>query len=149
MTKIASLLTFLVLVLTSCTSNSSKTDLATESVKFNAALDSIYDVYVKMSPVKQTYLGIKDRQDEWGISNDSMSQVYYDMTINDVKFISERFKPENLDKQSALTYRMWMNDNKQSIENYKWRDYNYEKIKSFNCSIYIFTISIIYECTIK
>lgn len=125
MTKIATLFTFLVLVFTSCTSNSSKTDLATESVKFNTALDSIYDVYVKMSPVKQTYLGIKDRQDEWGISNDSMTQVYYDMMVNDVKFISENFKPENLDKQSALTYRMWMNDNKQSIENHKWRDYNY------------------------
>jgi len=129
MSKLNSISIFFLLFIYACTSNSSKLSpeekIVAESARFNNTLDSIYDVYVQMSPVKQTYLGIKDRQDEWGISSDSMTEVYYNMKVNDVKFITENFKPENLDKQSALTYRMWLNDNQQSIDNHKWKDYDY------------------------
>ena len=30
-----------------------------------------------------------------------------------------------MNKQAALTYRMWLNDNQNSVDNYKWRLYNY------------------------
>lgn len=112
-------------LLFACKNKNKPADITTESKKFNATLDSIYDVYVAMSPVSQTYLGIKDRQFEWDISNDSMDAVYHEMTKNDIAFIKTHFDPKNLDKQAALSYRMWLNDKQESIANYKWRYHNY------------------------
>lgn len=122
----------LVLILTlffSCSQNEeqsfSEEQIIKESIKFNTTLDSIYEVYVEMSPIKQSYLGIKDRHSEWGVYNDSMKEVYHKMAINDIKFIRTNFNSDKLDKQSALTYRMWLKDNQDGVDNYKWRFHNY------------------------
>lgn len=129
MNKIITFSAFFLLVFASCQNATEKImteeEIKTYSEKFNTTLDSIYEVYVQMSPVRQTYLGIKDRQDEWGVSNDSMTQVYYDMTVNDIAFIKNNFDPAKMEKQAALTYRMWMNDNQQGVDNHKWREHNY------------------------
>lgn len=129
MNKFITFSAFFLLIFTSCENSTEKimteAEIKTYSEKFNNTLDSIYEVYVEMSPVRQTYLGIKDRQDEWGISNDSMTQVYYDMTVNDIAFIKNNFDPTKMDKQSALTYRMWLNDKQKGIDNHKWRYHNY------------------------
>ena len=129
MNKIYSILALAFLALFACEdakeTSMTAEEIKTYSTKFNTAPDSIYEVYVQMSPVRQTYLGIKDRQDEWGISNDSMTQVYYDMTVGDINFVKNNFDPSKMDIQTALTYRMWLNDNQQGIDNHKWRYHNY------------------------
>jgi uncharacterized protein (DUF885 family) len=129
MNKTYLLFSIFLMILVSCDTDSkpeiSVETIKTESLKFNNALDSIYDVYVSMSPVSQAYEGIKDNYDQWGLYNDSVSEMYHNMAIADVAFVKENFNPEKLDKQSALTYRMWLNDNQEGIDNYKWRYHNY------------------------
>jgi uncharacterized protein (DUF885 family) len=129
MNKTYLLFSIFLMILVSCDTDSnpeiSVETIKAESLKFNNALDSIYDVYVSMSPVSQAYEGIKDNYDQWGLYNDSVSEMYHNMAIADVAFVKENFNPEKLDKQSALTYRMWLNDNQEGIDNYKWRYHNY------------------------
>lgn len=129
MNKTPLLFSIFLLILVSCDMKSkselSEETIKIESLKFNTALDSIYDVYVSMSPVSQAYLGIKDNYDQWGLYNDSISEMYHNMAITDMTFVKEQFDINKLDKQSALTYRMWLNDQQDGIVNYKWRYHNY------------------------
>ncbi len=129
MNKTPLLFSIFLLILVSCDMKSkseiSEETIKIESLKFNTALDSIYDIYVSMSPVSQAYLGIKDNYDQWGLYNDSISEMYHNMAITDMAFVKEQFDINKLDKQSALTYRMWLNDQQDGIVNYKWRYHNY------------------------
>lgn len=129
MNKTYLLFSIFLMILVSCETETkpviSEESIKAESLKFNTTLDSIYDVYISMSPVSQAYLGIKNNYDEWGPYNDSISEMYHNMAIADVAFIKKQFDVNKLDQQSALTYRMWLNDNQDGIDNYKWRYHNY------------------------
>jgi hypothetical protein len=59
-------------------------EITAETQKFNAALDSIFDYEVSLSPVRQSYLGIKDRNAEWDVSNDSVSVFYNELAKNNL-----------------------------------------------------------------
>lgn len=126
------LLYFLVLtVLIACKSNSTENKLNPEEVKvatqnFNEALDSMYHFHVSLSPVKQTYEGLKTNNDKWGESNDSVSLYYNEINKGELVFVQNNFKLENLDHQAQLTYRMYIEALEEEIYKYEnWRHYYY------------------------
>ena len=119
------------------TTSSGDIDVAEHSAHFNQAMDSIYDFEVSLSPVRQAYLGIKDRYDEWDVSNDSTELFFHELAKKHLDFIQQNFNPENLDHQAALTHRLFVNNTQQSIDNFKWRFHNYPVNQMFGTHTWI------------
>lgn len=131
----------LALLLFACKQNEIKEpsteEIAAETQKFNAALDSIFDYEVSLSPVRQSYLGIKDRHDEWDISNDSVSVFFNELAKENVAFLKKNFNIEYLDHQAKLTYKLFINNSEESIKNFEWRFHNYPINQMFGSHTWI------------
>jgi uncharacterized protein (DUF885 family) len=112
-------------------------EITAETQKFNAALDSIFDYEVSLSPVRQSYLGIKDRNAEWDVSNDSVSVFYNELAKNNLQFLKDNFNPLLLDHQGQLTYKLYINNNEESIKNFEWRFHNYPINQMFGTHTWI------------
>ncbi|MFT5620933.1 MAG: hypothetical protein ACI9QR_001266, partial [Flavobacteriaceae bacterium] len=88
-------------------------------------LDSIYDYQISLSPVSQTYEGLKENNDLWDVNNDSVELFYYNMSKKQLSFLKS-FDTQLLDTQAQLTYRMYEEDVQESIYSYEnWRNYYY------------------------
>lgn len=131
----------LALLLFACKQNEIKEpsteEIAAETQKFNAALDSIFDYEVSLSPVRQSYLGIKDRHDEWDISNDSVSVFFNELAKENVAFLKKNFNTEYLDHQAKLTCKLFINNSEESIKNFEWRFHNYPINQMFGSHTWI------------
>lgn len=127
-------------VFLSCSEQNTKSvdiDVAEESNYFNQVMDSIFDYEVSLSPVRQAYLGIKDQYDEWDVSNDSTDLFFHELEKEHLAYIIKKFNPEHLDEQAALTYRLYENNAKQSINNFEWRYHNYPVNQMFGTHTWI------------
>ena len=122
---------FLVLIiLTACQNETKRTlteeEIANNTLQFNNALDSMYHYHISLSPVSQTYEGLKTNNDQWGVSNDSVSLFNHEMNKGELKFIQNNFNIEDLEHQAQLTYRMYKAALEEDIYNYEnWRNYYY------------------------
>jgi uncharacterized protein (DUF885 family) len=129
------------LMLFACAEKGPKTyteeEIAAETLRFNTALDSIFDYEVSLSPVRQSYLGIKDRNNEWDVSNDSVSLFYHELAKIQLDFVSSAFNFDALDRQAQLTHRLFVNNTDQSIRNFEWRFHNYPINQMFGTHTWI------------
>ena len=100
------------LILSSCTAGTDKAPtkaerIETQSQALNDWFQARYEDQLARSPMMQTYLGIKDNQDKL----DDASQVAADETAALTKAWLEdmrrEFDIDRLDKQSALSYRLY------------------------------------------
>lgn len=112
-------------------------EIEAESKRFNAAMDSIFDYEVSLSPVRQSYLGIKDRNNEWDVSNDSVSTFYNELAKSNLKLIQENFNTDYLNHQAKLTYRLYVNNTEESIRNFEWRFHSYPINQMFGTHTWI------------
>jgi len=97
-----------------------------ETNVFNVALDSIYNYHISLSPISQTYEGLKTNNDKWNVNNDSVDLFNYNLSKKELNFIQKKFSLDNLDHQAQLTYRMYEASLKEDIYNYEnWRNYYY------------------------
>ncbi|MFT5072273.1 MAG: hypothetical protein ACI8V8_002247, partial [Chitinophagales bacterium] len=100
-------------------------EISEHTLAFNTALDSIYDYQISLSPVSQTYEGLKENNDLWDVNNDSVELFYYNMSKKQLSFLKS-FDTQLLDTQAQLTYRMYEEDVQESIYSYEnWRNYYY------------------------
>lgn len=130
----------ILIVLSSCSEQSNRSgdiDVEAKSASFNEVMDSIFDYEVSLSPVRQAYLGIKDRYDEWDVSNDSTDLFFHELEKEHLDFIKNTFKEEHLNEQAALTYRLFVNNSEQSIDNFEWRYHNYPVNQMFGTHTWI------------
>lgn len=117
-----------VISLFACQETTNQSILSTEeySEHFNATLDSIYHYEISLSPVSQTYEGLKTNNDKWDVNNDSTEQFYYELMKSQLQFLQENFDSEKLNHQAQITYRLYTDDLKDYIyfqDNYN--DYYY------------------------
>lgn len=95
-----------------------------ESEKVNAFFERIFEESVARSPESLTFLGRKDRGDEW---ND-LSQAYADESLEITKKnLAElkSFDKSKLDEATALSYDLLVQSLEEEIADSKWRLYNY------------------------
>lgn len=95
-----------------------------ESEKVNAFFERIFEESVARSPESLTFLGRKDRADEW---ND-LSKAYADESLEITKTqLAElkAFDKSKLDADTALSYDLLMQSMEEDIADNKWRLYNY------------------------
>ena len=137
MTRLSTLILIAGLLLTACQPPADEPTVEEHTADFNAAMDSIFDWNVSQSPVRQTYMGIKDRQDEWGPYNDSMRRVWHERTKEQLAFVTEHFDTAFLDDQATITYRLYVADSEEEIEWFDWRHYDYPVNQMFGTHTWI------------
>lgn len=95
-----------------------------ESEKVNAFFERVFEESVARSPESLTFLGRKERADEW---ND-LSKAYADESLEITKRqLTElkAFDKSELDEATALSYDLLVQSMEEQIADNKWRLYNY------------------------
>lgn len=95
-----------------------------ESEKVNAFFERVFEESVARSPETLTFLGRKDRADEW----DDLSQAHADESLELTKSqLAElkAFDKSKLDDSTALSYDLLVQSMEEEIADSKWRLYNY------------------------
>ena len=96
----------------------------TESEKVNAFFERVFEESVARSPESLTFLGRKERADEW---ND-LSKAYADESLEITKRqLTElkSFDKSELDESTALSFDLLVQSMEEEIADNKWRLYNY------------------------
>ena len=100
------------------------TVVESESARANAFFERIFEESVARRPESLTFLGRKDRADEW---ND-LSQAFSDESLAlDKKHLAELegFDRDSLDSATQLSYDLLKQNLEEDIEDARWRLYNY------------------------
>ncbi len=119
---IGSLVSFM---LSPCFSDEIDPQVAAESAKANAFFDRVYDEKVARYPEWQTFLGIKENYSEWSEESEAMAQRELEFTKANLKELESSIDYDLLDSQTKISYRMAVEDANDSINNFKYRHYNY------------------------
>ncbi|MDP1556492.1 MAG: DUF885 domain-containing protein [Hyphomonas sp.] len=77
-----------------------------ESVRLNAWFEQKFDAAVARDPMRQTYLGIKDRYDEWTDPSEAFELAELEFQRADVAEMKAAFDFDKLDHQSQLSWRL-------------------------------------------
>ncbi len=80
--------------------------LNAESVRLNAWFEQKFDAAVARDPMRQTYLGIKDRYDEWTDPSEAFELAELEYQRADVAEMKASFEFDKLDHQSQLSWRL-------------------------------------------
>ncbi|MCW3070669.1 MAG: lipoprotein [Bacteroidetes bacterium] len=120
-------------LLTACGGDKEKTsenkaysaeEIKNESAKANAFFDRVFDREVDRDPVKAALLGIKKDYDQWTDMSEEHSQKELEIVKANLDSL-KNFNPDMLDEQTRISYRLFENDAKQKIDNYKWHLHDY------------------------
>ncbi len=80
--------------------------ISTESVRLNAWFEQKFDEAVARDPMRQTYLGIKDRYSEWTDASDAFELAELEFQRADVAEMKALFDYNELDHQTQLSWRL-------------------------------------------
>ncbi|WP_076542366.1 DUF885 family protein [Shewanella sp. UCD-KL21] len=105
------------------TAASTKT-ATTESEKANELFESMFMENVMASPISQTYLRIKTDYDKWADFSDKAADETLARAKKHLKLL-EGINVSQLDKQTALSYKLMKQGLEQQISDDKWRYHNY------------------------
>lgn len=100
-------------------------DIKTETTKANAFFDRVFDSTVDRDPVSQTRLGIKKDYGKWTDISDDNAQKELEITKANLDSLHAIVNIDALDEQTRISYRLFENDCKDKIDNFKWRFHDY------------------------
>ncbi|MEE9273129.1 MAG: DUF885 domain-containing protein [Robiginitomaculum sp.] len=102
-----------------------QTQTLTQNEKLDAWFEEIFQRELKKSPMFMTTLGIKTDNNKW----DDESKIAYldklDRKRQDLDHMRKTFDKDTLDKNHALSYRLFETSAKQDIQGERWWDYTY------------------------
>ena len=90
----------------------------------NQLFEQIYMDRVRVDPVLQTRLGIKDDYDKWQDLSDAAYEAELAMTRNHLDLLST-IEQGQLDANTALSYQLLQQDLQNNLADSKWRLYSY------------------------
>lgn len=130
MNKVKNLLLIAWVVVTACDSQTNKKDytpeeIALESKKLNDFFEQSFNDGLDRSPEFQTYLGIKKDQDKWDDYSDENAKKELEITKQELQWIKDSINYESLDKNSKVSYDLFVAAGQQQIDNFKYRFHNY------------------------
>jgi uncharacterized protein (DUF885 family) len=95
-----------------------------ESEKANQLFDTIFKADVNRNPVMQTYLGIKENYDKWNDlseENTAKELAFAKSNLEQIKTLNT----QELDAQTLISYRLYVQKLENTINDHKWRFHNY------------------------
>lgn len=100
-------------------------ETAAESARLNAWFDKKWEEMLDRNPIYQTYLGIKKNYDSWGDLSDEFEEKEHQIMLADLKELKDSFDVGKLDKQSRVSYRMWVDYAETEDRNFRFRFHDY------------------------
>ncbi|MFN7180061.1 DUF885 domain-containing protein [Hyphomonas sp.] len=97
----------------------------TESERLNAWFEQIFDESVARSPMRQTFLGIKDRYGEWDDASDAFEIAELEIQRANVAEMKASFDFAQLDPQTQLSWRLAEYQLKRSEASFPFRHHGY------------------------
>lgn len=98
--------------------------MANESAKANAMYDRFFEESVARSPEALTFLGRKERADEWDDRSEEFSKESLAMAKQQLTEL-QTLDYAKLDAPTALSYDLLKQSLEEEIADYRWRLYNY------------------------
>ncbi|GIU33994.1 hypothetical protein TUM4644_35100 [Shewanella colwelliana] len=95
-----------------------------ESEKANQLFESIFMENVMASPIRQTHLGIKTDYGKWDERGAAADKASQQRDQKHLQLLAE-INRDKLDVQTKLSYDLLTQKIEQSLEDFKWRLYNY------------------------
>lgn len=96
-----------------------------ESKKANAFFDRAFDAKIDRDPMQQSVFGIKKDYDKWQDISESNAQKEVEISKGYLDSLHANFKPEALDEQTKISYRLFEKACQDVVENYNWHLYDY------------------------
>jgi len=120
---------FFFILTAACTNQAKQNEITAEqikaeSAKANAFFDKVFDEKVDRDPLQQSILGIKKDYDKWTDESDEFDLKELEITKANLDSLKS-FNYEALDEQTKISYRLFENACKESIDNFKWRFHEY------------------------
>ena len=114
----------------------------TASQQANQLFDDIFDEGIDRNPMMQSYLGIKKDYDKWNDLSEENALKEFEITKQNLKRV-QAIDPKNLDKQTALSRKLFIQKLENQIADHKWRHHNYpvNQMHGFHSSIPAFLIN--------
>lgn len=81
-------------------------DVSAESERLNAWFEATFDAAVARDPMRQTYLGIKDRYGEWSDASEAFELQELELQRASVAEMKSSFNFDKLDEQAKLSWRL-------------------------------------------
>ncbi|OEG72860.1 hypothetical protein BEL05_11380 [Shewanella colwelliana] len=97
---------------------------AQESEKANQLFEAIFMENVMASPIRQTHLGIKTDYGKWDERGAAADKASQQREQKHLQLLAE-INRDKLDVQTKLSYDLLTQKIEQSLEDFKWRLYNY------------------------
>ncbi len=97
----------------------------TESARLNTWFETKFDAAVARDPMRQTYLGIKDRYDEWSDPSEAFERAELDIQRAEVAEMKASFDFEKLDPQAKLSWRLAEYELERAEAAFPFRNHNY------------------------
>ncbi len=100
-------------------------DIAAETARINDWFDQKFAETVSRSPIRQTYLGIKDNYGEWDDVSDANALKELEIQRADIAEMEASFNPDLLDHQAKISWRIAKMNLKNAEEDYKYLHHEY------------------------
>ena len=97
----------------------------TEDAKADALFDKAFKEQVALSPMTQTYLGIKDDYDKWDDLSDAAADRQLALSKQHMEELKSTVNYDELSAQTKLSYDLFVKSIEQQIANQQWRYHNY------------------------
>lgn len=96
-----------------------------ESARFNAFLEEIFEAEVARSPETQTFLGRTTNYDRWDDRSEKAAVADLAFRVKMNREIGRRFKFAELDEAAQLSHRLFAYETERAVESAKWRRHRY------------------------
>jgi uncharacterized protein (DUF885 family) len=97
----------------------------TESQRFAAYLESVYQRNLVASPQMATEFGSKAGDDRWDDTSEAALAAEAKRVRGEMQAVKTRFEYAKLDPASQLQYRVFLDEHQLLLDRYRWRDHFY------------------------
>ena len=114
------------------------------AVRANEFFEAAYDAGLALSPMSQSYLGIKDDYDKWDDFSDQSSQQWLDLLTGQRDELVGSIDVEGLPQQERLSYELFLRDVEKAEQGFPFRFHNYpvNQMGGYQQSLPAFMINI-------
>ena len=129
-----------------CTAGNAQTpdQIAAESKRANEFFDKCWDENVARHPVEESFYGIKTHYDQLEDSSDEKAAADHAVWQRQLATLKRDFKPELLDPQAQLSYKLFEQEAEREAEEFKFRFdvYPVSQMRGVHAQIPTFLINI-------
>lgn len=97
----------------------------TENAKANALFEAAFQERVAMSPMSQTYMGMKTNYGKWDDISEAASKKELALSKRQLADLGSKINYQALTGQAKLSYELAEKSLQEDIANYEWRYHNY------------------------